>query len=162
MTNYELLYIVSNQYTEDELSVIREKIKNMITKYEGVLGLEEAPEKKKLAYPINKIVHGYYVALEFEMENGENLSKINNDLRLDKEIVRAQIIVRKKLTPEELAKQAQQRLRAERQEQTASVAESIEKIEETKTVAEKKDDKKVSLKNLDEKLDELLKDDETI
>ena len=52
MKNYELLYIVSNQYTEDELKTIKDKVNTLLQKYGGVLGFTEFLGKKKLAYPI--------------------------------------------------------------------------------------------------------------
>jgi len=67
MKNYELLYIVSNQYTEDELKTIKDKVNTLLQKYGGVLGFTEFLGKKKLAYPIDKVNHGYYVVAEFEL-----------------------------------------------------------------------------------------------
>lgn len=156
MQNYELLYIVSSNYTENELASIREKINSLLVKYGAILGYQEFLGKKKLAYPINKINHGYYAVVEFELENGPAIKDINNDLRLDKEVLRAQIIAKPKITEAEIRRQEKQKAR---------VAEEIShpKTEyakrETKPAVKTKETKKVRMKQLDEKIDEMLKDD---
>ena len=108
MKNYELLYIISNQYTEDEAKSIKEKIDGVIKSHGGVIGYENLMGKRKLAYPIDKIAHGYYTLTEFELEDGTKLKEINDFLRLDKEILRAQVIAKKKITPEEIERQKKQ------------------------------------------------------
>jgi len=150
MKNYELLYIVSNQYTEDELKTIKEKVNSLLQKYGAVLGFSEFLGKKKLSYPINKINHGYYVVAEFELEDPTVVKSIGNDLKLDKEVLRAQIISKPKITPEEIARQKRQRARA--------TEEAKPKTEEKKVVKQK-ESKKIDMKNLDDKLDEILRDD---
>ncbi|MFA5029958.1 MAG: 30S ribosomal protein S6 [Patescibacteria group bacterium] len=154
MTNYELLYIVSNQYTDDEAEKIKTKVDGLIKKYGGLIGYNENFGKKRLAYPIKKALHGYYLVTEFEMEDASALKGLVNDLNLDKEILRAQIITRPKNIREELAKARSSRPR---------INAPLNKDEVIKEKAPKdKDDaksKKISIENLDEKLDEMLKDD---
>jgi len=152
--NYELLYIVPNQYTESELKDIKEKVEALLTKSGAVLGYQEFLGKKKLAYPINKVAHGYYLVVEFELADPSILKEITNFLRLDKQILRSQIIIKKKITNEEIARQ-----KREAQEERAEPAR--EKSVEEKP-ARKAEVKKPSFKNLDEKLDEILKTDDLV
>ncbi len=168
MKNYELFYIVSNQYTEDEAKKIQEKVDAIITKFGAVIGFQEFLGKRKLAYPINKVAHGYYIVTEFELEEGANMIKIDNELRLDKEILRAQIIQKHKITEKEIARQKKQRSEASRLEGTEgeerprhahthvhakpAPVERVEKVE-------KKEKEKVGIEKLDEKIDEMLLDD---
>lgn len=168
MKNYELLYIISNQYTEDEAKAIKEKIDGVIKSHGGVIGYEEMMGKRKLAYPINKVAHGYYILTEFELEDGRKLIEISNFLRLDKEILRAQAIAKAKITPEEIEKQKKQIAEMkelgegeERFERPArgERTERPEKKREEKPAAETKPEKKVETKPLDEKLDEILSGD---
>ena len=154
LRNYELLYIVPNQYTEEELKTIKEKIDSMLKKYGAVIGYEELMGKKKLAYPINKVAHGYYVVTEFELEDGQQMKNISEFLRLDKEILRAQIISKKKMTAEEQEKEKRQR--ADKPEERVKLP-----IEE-KPKAKPSTEKKVDMKNLDEKLEEILQTDDII
>jgi len=152
--NYELLYIVSNQYTENELKEIKDKVDALLAKNGAVLGYQEFLGKKKLAYPINKVAHGYYVMVEFELADVAAINIINNVLRLDKQILRAQIISKKKITEEEISRQ-----KREAQEERGELAK--EKIAEEKPV-KKTEIKKAIFKNLDEKLDEILKTDDLV
>ncbi len=146
MKNYELLYIVSNQYTEEEAKKIQDKVNEMVKSNGGVLGYEESYGRKKLAYPINHIAHGYYFLAEFELEDGTKIKEINENLRLDKEILRAQIIRKdKKTNPEKKARA----LKEEREEKPEVKKEKIVK-------------EKVITKNLDDKLEEILKTDDLV
>jgi len=174
MKNYELLYIVSNQYTESEATGIKNKVSELITKKGGVIGYEENLGKRKLAYPINHVSAGYYFLQEFELENGEVVKEINNDLRLDKEILRAQIISKKKISAEEIernkkmvAEEAQNKELEETETEKPKQApievneadESAESTEEPETKIEKP---KKEMKNLDEKLEEILTSEDLI
>ena len=152
MKNYELLYLISGQYTDSEAESIRQKVNEQIKKYGGVVGYEENLGKKKLAYPIKKVLHGHYLVVEFELSDGVMLKNLINDLRLDKEILRSQIIAKAKYSP---AKPSQ-RLQSER---PVSTEQPEETKKETKKPAK---DNKVSIENLNEKLDELLQDDSII
>ena len=154
MHNYELLYIIPNQYTDDEAKKIKEKIDQMLKSFGGMISHEEDLGKKKLAYPIKQVAHGYYFLTEFELEDGRQLKEINNFLRLDKEILRAQIIVKKKLTAEEIEKNKK------REEAKAKFETRVEKAEIKP--AKIADTKKVDIKNLDEKLEKILKTDDLV
>ncbi|MFA6422500.1 MAG: 30S ribosomal protein S6 [Candidatus Buchananbacteria bacterium] len=169
MKNYELLYIIPNQYTEDEAKKIQDKIDSLLKKNEAIIGFQEFLGKKKLAYPINKIAHGYYVVTEFELEDGTKLASVNNELRLDKEILRAQIIEKHKITPAEIAKQKKQREEGQMEEGTEREHDrdnrdrNRERREEKPAPkVEKPESKKISIENLDEKLNEILSDDSVV
>ncbi len=156
MTNYELLYIVPNQYTDDEAKKIEEKINTFLQKQDAILGFKEFLGKKKLAYPINKIAHGYYIVVEFELEDETKVSKISNELRLDKEILRAQIIKKHKITPQEIARQKKQREEVKDGDKERSEERPAPRVEKNEK------DKRVSIENLDEKLNEILNDDSVL
>ncbi|MBP6942614.1 MAG: 30S ribosomal protein S6 [Candidatus Buchananbacteria bacterium] len=102
MQNYELLYIISNKYTEAELDTVRAKVNGLLTKYGAVIGFTDFMGRRKLAYPIDHEAHGYYILTEFEIEDGTVLQSLTNDLRLDKEVVRAQMIAKPKITKDEI------------------------------------------------------------
>lgn len=156
MQNYELLYIIPNQYTDEEAKKIKKKIDAMLKGFGAIIGIEEDMGKKKLAYPIGQVAHGYYILSEFELEDGAKLAEINNNLRLDKEILRAQIVIKQKLTPEQIEK-------AKKREAARSrmMKEAAEKEGSAKPAA-KSDDKKAGTKKLDDKLEEILKSDDLV
>lgn len=145
--HYEMLYIVANKYSEDELKPIVENVNKTIVSEGGVITYEEAWGKKRLAYPIKHFNHGYYLLVEFDLE-GKKLAKLNDLIRMSAEILRHQIVTKKKLSEEEIKKaKDSQKKQIEKKEE--------KKIEEEKL---KKEEKKgtVKLKDLDEKLDKIL------
>ncbi|MFA5020967.1 MAG: 30S ribosomal protein S6 [Patescibacteria group bacterium] len=159
MENYELLYIVSNQYTDEEAQKIKEKIDGLLKAAGAVLGLEENLGKKKLAYPIGQAAHGYYFLNEFELEDGSKLAGINNELRLDKEILRAQIIVKKKLTAKQIEKARKREASRNKMRETAARETASTSAAGKPAKAEHK---KIATKNLDDKLEEIFKNDNLV
>jgi len=144
--HYELLYIISNKYSEDELAPIVEKVKKIINDNGGNISHNEEWGKKRLAYPIKHFRHGYYNLVEFDLE-GEKIAKIDIALRMASEILRHQIVKKKQKTVEEI----------KREKEIAEKITDIKKAKEKKD--EDKNDKKVELKDLDEKLDKILETD---
>ncbi len=147
IAHYEMLCLISNQYSEDELAPIKEKINKIITDDGGKITQEEDWGKKKLAYPIKKFRHGYYHLLEFDIDK-EKVKKIDRLFRMMNEILRQQIVRKRVFSEEEIAKE---------KEFTAKIAAKT-KIQEEKEVEKAKttDKEKVELKDLDEKLDKIL------
>lgn len=138
ITHYELLYIISNKYSEDEVAPISEKVMAMIKNAGGTITRDEEWGKKRLAYPIKNFIFGYYNLIEFDLV-GEKLLQLDRNLRLAAEVLRHQII--KKVVRE---------LKKKRVKPTAQLkAEQPEK-------EVKKDKPKTDLKALDEKLDKIL------
>jgi len=145
--HYELLYIISNQFSEDEVKPIVEKVNSLIVNNQGKITLAEDLGKKRLSYPIKGFRYGYYILAEFDMA-GESLINLDRALRMMNEVLRHQIITKTVKTAEQIAqdkkiaeKIAARNIKEEKEEE--------EKIKET--VKEK-----VNLKDLDEKLDKIL------
>lgn len=72
--HYEMLYIVSNQFTEEEVKPINAKINKLIVDNGGAITYSEDWGKKKMHYPIKGFSFGYYFLIEFDV-NGEQLKK---------------------------------------------------------------------------------------
>lgn len=165
LPHYELLYIVSNKFTEDELKPIQKNVEKIITDNGGEVTFKETWGKKKLAYPINHFNHGYYSLVEFDIK-GEDMIKVNTLLRMSSDIVRHQIVTKKKLTAEEIA---QEKIKAEelykksfgnkdaKGKTKTAVGQSVKKSSEVKT-----EDEKVNQKELDDKLDKILETDDLL
>lgn len=145
--HYELLYLISNKFSEDELNPIIETVKKLIKNEGGNITLSEDWGKRYLAYPIKGFNHGYYNLIEFDID-GEKISKINRELTLKAEILRHQIVIKKVKTIEEIEKDKKIA------EKIAAKTISEEGMEKAKV----KDMTKVDLKDLDEKLDKILED----
>jgi small subunit ribosomal protein S6 len=154
--HYELLFIVSNKFTEDEVKPIIEEVKAIIEKNDGTVTYDEYWGKKELAYPINHFNHGYYALYEFDAA-GEKMAQIDKDLRMHRKVLRHQIVTKIFRTPEEIIaeKKAEEEKRAKVKKETVE-----EKKEEVKK--EEKEVAKVNLKDLDEKLDKILETDDLL
>lgn len=180
MQNYELLVIVSSKISEEEIPFVRDKVFELIKKNEGTIVRDTNLGKKKLAYPIKNQRYGYYVQVDFDMPGG-NLRKMEKELAIMDEVTRHIVIIRDVLAiarAEKRAKEAKER-RIEKpvMETTPEpVAPLVEEpvvpstprpsfadpkpaeTTEADKVA-KPEQKKVSLEELDEKLDQILDDD---
>jgi small subunit ribosomal protein S6 len=146
--NYELLYIIPNRYSEMEIKSITEKIdKWLVQKGCQVLKNENLGEKR-LAYPIKQVRNGHYILREFAAEK-EIIHEINQFLILTEGVLRHLII---KIEPVKIAKV--KKIRAKR------VVKEIPPQKEEKPTQEERPEKKtkISLENLDQKLDEILQE----
>ena len=156
LAHYEILFIVPNKFTENEAKGIAKKVEGMIIKEDGKITYREDWGKRKFAYEIQKYDHGYYSLFEFDLE-GINLAKVDRALRMSNEVLRHQIVVKKVKTDEQVKK--------EKEISAKIVAKNVAKEEdakieeeakEKKEQAKEKDKDKVDLKDLDEKLDNIL------
>ncbi len=154
--HYELLYIVSNKFTEEELKPIIEKVNAVINNRGGKITLTEEWGKKRLAYPVKNFSHAYYVLVEFDFE-GDKVESIDRDLRMMSEILRHQIVSKRVKTEEDIKKEKEisQKIAARKEK------EAKEKKEEKKEKEEKKKEK-VDIGELDEKLDKILETDDLL
>jgi small subunit ribosomal protein S6 len=159
--HYEILYILPTSLTPEETTPFVEKIASHIKDNDGTITKDENLGKQKFAYPIKSQTHGYYFLYEFDMPKA-NLLKLNRSLQLMPEVVRFLMVKKKIKTEKEIAeeKELQERL-AKRKEK------EIDKMKEAKEEAKEKPVKdkgkeKMSLEDLDKKLDEILDTDEII
>lgn len=181
--HYELLFIVPNKFTIDELKPIVKKVEDIITDNGGEITYSEEWGNKKLSYPINHFTHGYYNLFEFDVV-GEKVNQINNILKMDSDVIRHLIVVKVKRTIEEINKE--KAVEKERREATkienvskedkkrgakkpvkvdkaphSKQEKEIKEVKEEKEIKEEKKkeekaEKKVNLEDLDEKLDKIL------
>lgn len=158
---YELLCIVPNNYSDDEVEEIGKKISSLGEKEGFKILKEENLGKKKLAYEIKKVYYGYYLVIQFTLEEKDNLLKFSKKLVVMPEILRYQIVKYKKFPEKVFASQIKTSLdRRNRSEIKSNVAheEKKEKItlKDVKIEELRKENKKIDLQELDKKIDELL------
>lgn len=167
--HYELAYIVPIKYLDSELQAVITKVTKLVKDCHGVILHDNIIGKQRLAYPINGVFQGTYVAMEFDMPAGE-LKKIEDNLRLMPEVLRFLVIKKQVKTAAQIKReqQIQEKLRKDKEKELAKLEEenksSLKNIEQqekpaetVKSAVEEKTD--VSLEDLDKKLDEILKDD---
>lgn len=152
--NYELSFIIGPNVPETEHKAIEQEILDNLKKMKA--NISKAPYaigRKKLAYPIKKQKHGFYVFLEFELEEKSGLKDFEVKLKHDPKILRHLIIKKDKVSEEE-AKKAQ----AQKAKTTVKKVEENKK-EETASTPEKeeaKEEVKVDLGDIDQQLDQIL------
>ncbi len=135
MRNYELTYLIPSDLTEKDLKEITERIKNFIQEDNGVLTKTRGFEKRKLGYPINKKREGFLGSLDFSL-NPEKLKNFAEKLKAENRILR-HIISTKKVLKEMPIKKT---------------------IEQNKPLARRPKDRKAELKEIDKKIEEILRE----
>jgi small subunit ribosomal protein S6 len=158
--HYELLFIMSNKFTEDETKPIIEEVRKIIETHGGKVTFDEFWGKKELAYSIEHFNHGYYSLFEFDAA-GEKMTRIDKDLRMHRKVLRHQIVTKLFRTPEQIAQEKiDSKEKADKLKNDANSKDEKEKevVKETK----KKEVAKVNLKELDEKLDKILETDDLL
>lgn len=88
---YELLYIVSTKYTDDEVENIRKTVKALIEKLGGKIVREESLAKIRLSYIIKKQRHGTYVLAYFTAPPAA-MAELDRQLGLTDEILRHTVL----------------------------------------------------------------------
>ena len=166
LPHYELLYLVSNKFSETELKPIMEKVNSLVINNQGKITQSVELGKKRLAYAIKGFRFGYYNLLEFDMP-GVNLVKVDYALRMMSEILRQQIVLKPLKTAEQIIqdkkiaeKIAARNIKEEKLAQEKLSVPVVSSAGQTSASSAKAADKdKVDLKDLDEKLDKILETD---
>jgi len=156
---YELLYLVPNQFSEEELTPINDKVKKIITEAGGEMAGQESLGKKRLAYRIKQFRHGYYELRNFTALSSA-LPKINQQLKLFSNILRYQILKTHPKTAEQLAKETRvinelNKTPEETEKKDSAPRPTAPKVE-PKEIKSDTDDNKMELKDLDDKLNQIL------
>ncbi|MBU1202847.1 30S ribosomal protein S6 [Patescibacteria group bacterium] len=167
---YELSFIISSAIPETEHKTLEqdilgylEEVKAKIIKEPYFIG------RKKLAYPIKKQKHGFYVFLEFDLDSGRQLKEIDTKLKHNNKLLRyllvkldraameaATDLASLKDLPASANNKPLRRSGGRPARQVAKRPYSAPKKQEEKV---NKDEKpKIALDDIDQKLDEILRD----
>jgi len=161
LSRYEMLFIIPNNYTEDEAKSIAEKVEGVVTENGANIVFREFWGKKKLAYIIKQNHYGYYSLCEFDIERNA-LTKIDRNLRLSNEVLRHQIISipaisdEERLAIKEKQAQASKSDRKDEKEKPNSKEKISKVVDKKEKKEEKKDASKADLKDLDQKLEGII------
>ncbi|KPJ56602.1 hypothetical protein AMJ49_04465 [Parcubacteria bacterium DG_74_2] len=132
MKLYELTYLISPNLSEEEAKSFQEDICSLIQKQEGALEKKETIIKKKLSYPIQKQETAYLATVEFRLDP-EKLKDLEKELKSKNQILRFLLLTKK-----------------------ISEIKTISKISKPKLKPKPK--QKVKLKEIEDKLEEILKE----
>ncbi len=174
MQKYELMIVVQGQIPEDLAEEVNLKVKKNLEEIGAKDIKEDFWGRRKLAYKIDQQDHGYYDIFEFSII-GEKVNKIEPELKLIGEVIR-HLLTKKEEPTKELKDKKIKKISAiddkkalleKKEEVEVSKKEITKKPESDKeeiTTLKKQDDNKKEtssrdrLKELDQKIDEILKD----
>ena len=88
---YELVYIVSPEVSEEALENTVNDISQFITGKDGAISEVERWGKKKLAYPVEHFLEGNYVLTRFQM-NPARCKELEANLKISEQIIRHLLI----------------------------------------------------------------------
>jgi ribosomal protein S6 len=149
MQTYELTYIISPEMTSIEAESKAKEIETAIQKSEGIILKQLNPIAKTLSQQIKKHASGFFGVLEFQLEQ-DKVAELVTMVQKDQKIVRHMILVKK---PVKIKKQRRSRKEAE------SVI-AIKTEVSTTPAPEVKEEtivkEKVELKDIEQKLEEIL------
>jgi len=152
--HYELTFIVSGNLAETEQPDILTKIKTLLETPGAQIVKQEELGRRKLAYPIKHLKHGFYYCWCFNLLP-QKLLALSHELKLETQLLRFLIVNKRQKTAAEIAQQ--EKIKARRVKD--KIVEETKAKEVAKEAATEKSKKpKISLEDLDKKLDELLDD----
>ena len=88
--NYEVVYILDPNLTEDATAALVEKFKKLVES-KGTLGEVNEWGKRHLAYPINDLTEGYYVLMTFTA-TPDLPAELDRQLRINDSVMRSIIV----------------------------------------------------------------------
>ena len=91
MKNYEIMFILSTQLTDEEKKSAIELVESTLTKAGAVELKTEIWGDRKLAYPIKKKENGYYVLTLFQID-GTKLTEVEEKLNRSETILKYMIV----------------------------------------------------------------------
>ncbi|MCF7795946.1 30S ribosomal protein S6 [Patescibacteria group bacterium] len=158
--HYELLYIIPLKYTDEENNNIIKEVEDLLTSHKAKILKSAKLGKRKLAYKIKHISYGFYVAVQFDLENKDNLKAINQEMliKTNNNILRFQIIATS-LTLDESKYEGMfgsKTISSEKTEKNVKVKEV--KIEKKKKEEKPEEKKEVKKEDIDKKIEELMDD----
>ncbi len=136
MKYYELTYLISSETKEESIKELAEEINSFIQKEKGVITKSENPFPETLAYPIKKQKTAFWVSSEFYLDP-EKIEELRKKLKKETGILRFLLVSKKMPGKPAFAK--------------ASASGQTKSAEE-----KEKPEKKVELKEIEKKLEEIL------
>ncbi len=86
---YNTIFIVDISQNPDESETVTSRIQQLIEDYGGIVKKINRWGKRRLAYPIKKKTHGFYVEIEFSANSRLNIPTIlENEYRINDRVLR--------------------------------------------------------------------------
>ena len=138
MKYYQLVCLISGTLLEEELDTLLGKINGFITEEEGRVNKTEKVKNTKFGYPIKKEERGHRLSFEFFLP-AQRLDSLRRKLSSEQQILR--FLLLNKILPRKTS---------------TSIKTKRRLPQKRKELKEISDSKKVALKEIDKKIDEIL------
>jgi len=89
---YELLYIISASFTDDEMGAVEGRVKALLEKYGATVSTTTRLGKFRFAYPIKHQRHGHYVLVRFSADT-QAMRQIDEALRISTDVLRHLVVL---------------------------------------------------------------------
>lgn len=135
---YSTIFIVDISQNPDEVDTVSSRVQQLIEDHGGVIKKIDRWGKRRLAYPIKKKTHGYYVEIEFSANSHLNIPKtLEEEYRMNDRVLRylTYVIDKKELKQRERNAQRMKR-KASQQEAKAAPVEAKPPVEEKQPAVE--------------------------
>ena len=86
MNNYETIFLMKDDITEEQRNTVIEKIREYLTK-NGKISVEENLGKKKLAYKVREYEYAYYYLIQF-VGKADIISELEIKYRINENILK--------------------------------------------------------------------------
>lgn len=93
MNRYDLIFIVQSDVPKDEIDVIIDRYKGIVTSLKGTIVKAEKWGVRRLAYKIEKQGRGFYVLLDF-VGDSPVIRELERNLKFDDKVLRYQTVKR--------------------------------------------------------------------
>lgn len=93
MTDYELTLVLNPQMSEEETPATVDGVGRFIADKGGVVSEVNQWGKRRLAYPIKKLMEGNYVLVQFQLEP-QKVVELESDLKLMSGVLRYLVVKR--------------------------------------------------------------------
>lgn len=86
MNNYETIFLMKDDITEEQRNTVIEEIRDYLTK-NGKISVEENLGKKKLAYKVREYEYAYYYLIQF-VGKADIISELERKYRINENILK--------------------------------------------------------------------------
>lgn len=86
MNNYETIFLMKDDITEEQRNTVIEEIRDYLTK-NGKISEEENLGKKKLAYKVREYEYAYYYLIQF-VAKADIISELERKYRINENILK--------------------------------------------------------------------------
>jgi small subunit ribosomal protein S6 len=172
--HYELMYILPGSLELEQVPAHKAAVAEMVKAAGATITVELDMERRRLAYKMGQESYGYYHVMQFDAE-ASAIKPLDAKIRLENAVMRFMIVKATPMTADQLKEMiAGEKYKKQRPQPAAAVAAKVEQTSATalteaemafaKSASSKRaeevveEDKKVSIEELDKKLDAILED----